>query len=264
MERNWVIDLFLKHGDIFLKIMNERWKTAEEEAKAIARVFKKHGLENGKILDLMCGNGRIAINLARLDYEVVGVDISPLYIEDARRRAKEHRVEEKVKFLAGDVRNLKSILKPFGEQFFDAVINVWTSIGFFDEKTDEAIFTNARKYSKDDALLVIAGCASRDQLLRIFSRRIWEEIGDIIILHDNELGCFQSRLKSTWYVYEKSLDKKLSFIGKLTLNLRLYSVHEILSILNRASWSLVEAYGNIINMTPFGIYKPLNLVLKAI
>ncbi len=54
------------------------------------------------MLDLMCGNGRISINLAKLSYKVVGIDISPMYIEDARGRAKEHNVAEDVKFLVGD------------------------------------------------------------------------------------------------------------------------------------------------------------------
>jgi len=30
-----------------------------------------------KVLDLMCGNGRISINLAKLGYKVVGIDTSP-------------------------------------------------------------------------------------------------------------------------------------------------------------------------------------------
>ena len=66
---------------MFLRIMNEKWKTAEAEANAIAKLLRKHGLEKGKVLDLMCGNGRISINLAKLSYKVVGIDISPMYIE---------------------------------------------------------------------------------------------------------------------------------------------------------------------------------------
>ena len=99
---HWTCRFFIEAGELFLRIMNERWKVAETEANAIAKLLRKHGLEKGKVLDLMCGNGRISINLAKLGYKVVGIDISPMYIEDARGRAKEHNVAEDVKFLVGD------------------------------------------------------------------------------------------------------------------------------------------------------------------
>jgi len=39
------------------------------------------------VLDLCCGNGRTAIPLAELGYEVIGVDINPDFIASARERA---------------------------------------------------------------------------------------------------------------------------------------------------------------------------------
>jgi len=40
-----------------------------------------------RILDVGCGNGRHAIELARRSYEVVGIDIAERFLDEARRAA---------------------------------------------------------------------------------------------------------------------------------------------------------------------------------
>src|SRR5439155_1007169 len=55
-----------------------------------------------RILDLPCGQGRHAIELARRGYEVTGMDISPYLIEIARQRARAADVQ--VRWLTGDMR----------------------------------------------------------------------------------------------------------------------------------------------------------------
>ena len=48
--------------------------------------------ERGKVLDLGCGQGRNALALARLGYEVTGVDISRVGVEQMMRDAKKLKV----------------------------------------------------------------------------------------------------------------------------------------------------------------------------
>lgn len=55
------------------------------------------------------------------------------------KKAKEHSVEENVKFFARDARKLDKIVKD--EEKFDAVINTWTSIGYYNEETDQNFST---------------------------------------------------------------------------------------------------------------------------
>lgn len=56
-----------------------------------------------KYLDLGCGSGRYAINLARLGAEVVGVDFSAAMLELANAYAKDERVGSKVRFIETDM-----------------------------------------------------------------------------------------------------------------------------------------------------------------
>ena len=110
--REWVKELFIDKADLFLKVLNSRWEIAEEEARNVASLLKTIGVvESSKILDLGCGNGRIAVNLAKLGYDVIGIDISPLLVSDAKKKAAEHGVQNKVELLASDARNLDKLLR---------------------------------------------------------------------------------------------------------------------------------------------------------
>lgn len=61
---------------------------AVEAAPALLRIFRKHGIAGGLIVDLGCGSGLWAHELLRAGYQVLGVDISPAMIRLARRKAQ--------------------------------------------------------------------------------------------------------------------------------------------------------------------------------
>ena len=52
-----------------------------------------------RVLDAGCGNGKSAVWLAERGFSVVGVDLSPTAIAQARRRAHRHGVETRTTFL---------------------------------------------------------------------------------------------------------------------------------------------------------------------
>jgi 2-polyprenyl-3-methyl-5-hydroxy-6-metoxy-1,4-benzoquinol methylase len=65
---------------------------------------------NGNILDIGCGTGRHAIELAKRGYNVTGVDLSESQLDRAREKARQASVN--VKFLKCDARQL-----PFNNEF---------------------------------------------------------------------------------------------------------------------------------------------------
>ena len=70
-----------------------------------------------RILDLACGFGRHAIEFAKRGYEVVGVDITSAYIEDAKKSAADLGLHN-VTFMQGDIRDV------LFEHEFDLVLNL--------------------------------------------------------------------------------------------------------------------------------------------
>jgi len=95
-------------------------------------LLKRLQLKKGaEILDLACGYGRHAIELAKRGYKVTGLDFSKHFIDIAKKDAKEKGV--KVNFIRGDMRNLSFVNK------FDAIINMFTSFGYFDDEGDNKL-----------------------------------------------------------------------------------------------------------------------------
>jgi len=80
--------------------------------------------EEAKILDLACGKGRHAIYLNQLGYDVTGVDLSENSILEAEKAST-----NTLRFKVHDMR-IKT------EEKYDAVFNLFTSFGYFENEED--------------------------------------------------------------------------------------------------------------------------------
>jgi SAM-dependent methyltransferase len=120
MEKEWFAEWF---DSPYYHLLYK--KHDENEAKAaLDNLLQALAIEAGKkILDLACGKGRHARYLAENGFVVTGIDISKASIDFAR--AHEHPGLE---FYQHDMR------KPFRINYYDAVMNMFTSFGYF--KTD--------------------------------------------------------------------------------------------------------------------------------
>jgi SAM-dependent methyltransferase len=114
---------------------------SDPEAEAIARLLS---LEPGmRVLDAPCGEGRIAGRLAARGAEVVGVDIEDRFLALAREQYPA------VVFEHCDIRSL-----PYRAEF-DAVVNWFTSFGYFDPETNDAVLAGFARALKPGGRLVI-------------------------------------------------------------------------------------------------------------
>ena len=80
---------------------------------------------HARIWDLACGKGRHAISLNKMGYDVTGTDLATNSIEEASR--------SKNKTLDFEVHDMR---EPYRKNYFDAVFNLFTSIGYFKEESD--------------------------------------------------------------------------------------------------------------------------------
>ena len=109
-------------GPDYLKQYEHTLARTAEEVDGVERIL--HLRKGSRVLDLACGAGRHAIELAKRGYAVTGYDLSEELLRRARAEAK--RAKAKVSFVRGDMRDLRF------RGAFDAVINMFSSFGYFE------------------------------------------------------------------------------------------------------------------------------------
>lgn len=265
--RDWVNEAFVENGELFLRVMNACWENAAQEATGIATILKKHGIGDGTILDLMCGNGRIAIHLAKKGYTVVGVDISPLFIKEAKKQAEAYDVASLTEFVRGDVRNLRNILQD--HQSFDAAVNVWTSIGYFKKAVEISLFNALRDFILKEGRLLIVNAASKEWFVTTHNRfrtTSYETYENHLLTEKTRFNPYSSKMKMQWVFYRKE-EGKLQRLASIPVKIHVYSIEGIHSLLKKAGWQILEFYESLDDLTayePENIPKaiPINLIAK--
>jgi len=241
-EKHWTEELFIEKASLFGATLEEKLDSTDEEIEGLLKIFSVHNVpDGGAILDLACGIGRHSIHLAEKGYEVTGVDISPTYIERAEELASEKNVSERVEFIVGDMRQVEELLKG-REGSFDAVVNLFTSMGFWDDETDRQIFRQARGLTKQGGIFIIH-TVNRDFLVRHFNARdfTYGEGGRVVIA-DRRLDLDSSRMFNVWRYYEQRGDD-LDHLSTFEIDHRVYSLHELKSQIEDSGWTYHSSFG---------------------
>jgi SAM-dependent methyltransferase len=140
--------------------------SAERDRREVARLLDVLALPSGsRILDVPCGQGRHAHLLAEAGFDVDGFDYSAHLLERARARGTSSRL----RYRRGDMRSLP----PAWTERFDAVVNLFTSFGFFAEPSDDRlVLAEFARVLAPGGILVWHG-ANRDGVMARFLARDW-------------------------------------------------------------------------------------------
>lgn len=207
----------------------EAWQRAEQSCDALVSLL---GLQPGaKILDLACGPGRFALPLARRGFHVVGLDMSEVYLAQARAKAQEQGLQ--IQLIQGDMRSIPC------ENEFDAVINLFTSFGYFEKEEEHLqVLKEVRKCLKPGGRFLLE-FQNRDWLIRHFQARDWREYKDFIVLEERKLDLERNRLEARWIML-KSTERK-----EYSLSLRLFTLAELLRLFAQAGLKVLGYYGGL-------------------
>lgn len=188
------------------------------------------GVEPGaSILDLACGYGRIAIPLAQRGFRVTGLDLSETLLGQARANAAQAGVE--VDWHQGDMREI-----PW-EGAFDAVINVFSSFGYFtDEEENRRVLEGVARAIKPGGRFLI-DVINRDWQVRQDLQRRWFEAGDLLVLEDPWLDPVEGRAGEVWRWLEGGQWQTLEF------DVRIYTATELKALIEAAGLRWITVYG---------------------
>jgi len=204
--------------------------------------------KNAKILDVCCGVGRHAIELAAKGYRVTGVDITAKYLEVAAARAGRRKVK-----LTLDRRDMRKLTYR-GE--FDAAILMWTSFGYFENEKDNMKSLRAIQRALRPGGKFVLDLINRDWLIRNFQPFGWMETGKDFMLERRQFDPARSRMYSEWvYVGKGEVRRKET-------NLRVYSLHELVEMLGRAGFTVAALFGDQENVMPMPEHRMLSILAQ--
>jgi SAM-dependent methyltransferase len=183
-----------------------------------------------EVLDAPCGYGRHSLVLAEAGFRVTGVDRSPVLLDEARRRSGER---EWPRWVQADHRDL-----PFENASFDAVLTLFSSLGYRGEEGDRETMGEFRRVLRPGGALVIE-TQHRDRIMSIFQDTGWQDLGGgNLRLEARRFDYVAGEIETDFVLIEA--DGSRHFI---TYRLRLYTATEFVRLLRDAGFADVECFG---------------------
>jgi len=189
-----------------------------------------------RMLDVPCGNGRLAVELAGRGHTLAGVDISDENIAEAQAEAAKRNF--KIEWKQGDMRSL-----PW-DKAFDAVFCCGNSFGYLDDLGNRAFIQAASRTLKPGGrFLIDYGCVA-EAILPNFQEKRWYLVGDIHLLIHNRHNIALSRLE-TEYTFVRNGQVETRYGLQ-----RIYTYRELTAMMESAGLNSFEAYQGM-DMQPF-------------
>jgi SAM-dependent methyltransferase len=204
--------------------------TPEQNAQQAEGIWQLLGLRPGsRLLDAPCGYGRLSVQFAQREAVVLGVDQSEALLTEA---VGNNACRDRLRYLQHDLR------EPLPENGFDAACNVFSSIGYGTEEDDLAIFTTLRNSVRPGGLVLIE-TNHRDTAVAFLARgpKPAMRLSDgTLIVEEPAFDAVEGRINTCWYWSGPSGS------GKKSASLRIYSLTELVRLLERAGLCLVSTH----------------------
>jgi SAM-dependent methyltransferase len=188
------------------------------------------GIERGgAVLDLACGTGRYAVELARRGYQVVGFDLSLAMLARASDEAQERAAQ--LNFVQGDMREMT-----FAEQF-DGVFCWNTSFGFFEEGKNAVVIDRIHAALKGGGQLLL-DVVNRDFVVPQSPSLAWFEGDGCVCMDEMIMDFITSRMR-----VKRTMMLDDGRTREIEYSMRVYSLHELGKMLHEHGFKVCEVSG---------------------
>ena len=184
-----------------------------------------------RILDLCCGHGRHTVELAAIGYSMVGQDLSATFLDLAKDAAAARDLQ--IQFVHADMREI-----PF-EGEFDAVINMFTAFGYFDDTENQKVLNAVARALKPGGKFLI-DLLNTLRIIRNFLPQSWDELSDgTVALTKRDYNLLTGNVEELrTYIAPDGSKREIHLVW------RSYFYTELTKMLNRAGLAPIQVFGN--------------------
>jgi SAM-dependent methyltransferase len=201
----------------------------------------------GTVLDLACGGGRHAVDMALCGHEVTGVDLSSEFLEAARALAAERSV-----LVAWEQREMRDL--PWAATF-DGAYCFGNAFGYLDDDGNAAFVKAVARALKPGGRFVIETGVAAESILPTLHERRWYDFGDLLFLIHNRYDHVRSRLETDYtFVRNGQVETRPG-------SQRVYTYGELGRLMGDAGFGDIEGFGSLAE-EPFRLGSP-RLYLSA-
>lgn len=240
-----------KYWDLGIKNMS--WvEGTKREVDFLIKNLNLSGSE--RILDLACGFGRHSLEFAKRGFKVVGVDITPAFIEDATKNAQSNKLD--ADFICSDIRDID-----YHEEF-DVVLNLADgAIGYLENDEE-----NLKIFDKISSALKPGGkhfmdICNREHAEKYFPNRDWEVGKKTLALADFSWNASEKRMLYWGCDIQFGTVLNPPLVEVHDTGVRLYDKDEISDILEKRNIKIINTYSDYFG-TPDS-YKRLQLMVYS-
>jgi len=202
----------------------------EEELDFIDSVLELK--DDSVILDLCCGEGRHARGLAESGYKVIGLDLS----SELLNIAKQSSDIDNLWFINGDMRYI-----PLKKNSCHAVINMFTSFGFFDDEGNLDVLKSVSSVLKRKGKFLLDYWNPYASAQLDNTKNWWWVNEKVLVLAHAKFDFLTGRMQDTRIV----IDFKNGTMRDSVRDIRFYTLPELEKMLKLADMKILDTFGDI-------------------
>ena len=228
MSANWWENFF--HG-----VALDFWRAviSDEQTRAEAGFIEKHLQisQGAKVLDVPCGNGRLAIELARRGYQLTGIDIASEFIGEARKKSADEGVS--VEWHEREMREL-----PWTEEF-DGAFCFGNSFGYLDDLANAGFLKSLAQTLKPGSRFILDAPAVAECILPVFQPNRSMEIAGIKVSIEHRYDHETAVMHNDFTFVRDGVEEKRPS------SQRIYTYRDLKELLAGAGFEVVAAYASL-------------------
>ncbi|MEI8279116.1 MAG: methyltransferase domain-containing protein [Bacteroidota bacterium] len=213
-------------GSPYYKILYENRDELEAQAFVKKLIDYLQPMPQSRMLDIACGEGRYAVQLADYGYDVIGTDLSHHSIEKAKAYES-----DRLQFFVQDMR------MPFYINYFNYAFNFFTSFGYFAHDRDHKLAAKSFAGALKPGGILVIDYLNKENIL---SHLVPEET----VQRGSYTFHLKRKLERKHIVKEISFNDVDNYPRKYTESVAAFELADFIKMFKLAGLSLVGTFGD--------------------